>query len=88
MHSEETARAVSVAIAYFEDTLSAAPEILLSAGPLGAEGLDRILREQGLAQEDGLRVRELLEASALAPSATTAQVPRGWLPGVAGALRS
>ena len=88
VQSEETARAVSVAIAYFEDTLSAAPEILLSAGPFGADGLSRLLHEQGIAQQDGVRVRDLVNSSALAQTATTAQVPRSWLAGVVGALRS
>lgn len=85
--SEEIARAVSVAVAFFEDNLAAAPEVLLSAGPLGAEALNRTLREQGIAQEDGVRVRELVESSAVGPT-VTAQVPRSWLAGVTGALKS
>ena len=86
--AEEIARAVSVAIAYFEDSLAVAPEILLSAGPLGADRLNRILREQGLAQEDGVRVRDLIDPSALAPGAVTNAVPRGWVAGITGALKS
>ncbi len=86
--AEEIARAVSVAVAFFEDNLSASPETLLSAGTVGADALNRTLREQGLAQEDGLRVRELVEASAVAASATTSQVQRGWLAGITGALKS
>jgi hypothetical protein len=86
--AEEIARAVSVAVAYFEDSLSAVPEVLLSAGPLGADGLHRILREQGVASEEGLRVRELIDSSAVAPGAASARVPRNWLAGVTGALRS
>ena len=85
---EELARAVSVAIAYFEDSLSAAPEVLLSAGPLGADHLNSVLREQGIAQEDGVRVRELIAPAELAPGAVTSAVPRGWLAGITGALRS
>ncbi len=88
IQSEETASAVSVAIAYFEDTLAAVPQVLLSAGPLGADALNRILREQGIAEEDGVRVRELLDASSLAQPAVSGQVARGWLAGIAGALRS
>ena len=84
--ADEIARAVSVAVAYFEDSLNAVPAVLLSAGPLGAEGLDRLLREQGIAQENGLRVRELVGAEAIAPGAVSASVPRGWLAGVMGAL--
>ncbi|HLI77991.1 MAG TPA: hypothetical protein VKV02_13685 [Acidobacteriaceae bacterium] len=86
--AEEIARAVSVAIAYFEDSLSAAPETLLSAGPLGAEALHRMLQEQGVAGEDGVRVRELVDPAALASTATSASVPRGWLAGIVGALKS
>ena len=81
---EEIAQAVSVAVAYFEDTLAVAPERILSAGPLGAVELNRILTEHGLAQADGLKVRELVESSALLADATS--VPRGWLSGVLGAL--
>ncbi len=86
--SAEIANAVSVAMAFFEDNLAVVPEILLSAGPLGAEALNQTLREQGIAQEDGVRVRELVDNAALAPSAVTAQVPRGWLAGITGALKS
>ncbi len=86
--AQEIARAVSVAVAWFEDSLGAVPEVLLCAGPLGAEGLDRMLREQGVAQAEGLRVRELVEAAALAPGAVTQAVARGSLAGVVGALRS
>ncbi len=86
--AEEIARAISVAVAYFEDVLSAPPEVLLSAGPTGAEWLSRTLAEQGLLEENGLRSRELVEAGALAAEATTAAVPRSLLAGVVGALRS
>jgi len=82
---EEVAQAVSVAVAYFEDTLAVAPERILSAGPLGAVELNRILMEHGLAQADGLKVCELVETEALAADAVS--VPRGWLSGVLGALR-
>jgi len=84
---EEIAQAVSVAVAYFEDTLAVAPERILSAGPLGSTELNRILTEHGLAQADGLRVRELVGSEALLSEAVTASVPRGWLSGVLGALR-
>jgi type IV pilus assembly protein PilM len=83
--SEEIAQAVSVAVAYFEDTLAIAPETILSAGPVGATELNRILTEHGLAQADGLRVRELVASEALL--ADVSGVPRGWLSGVMGALR-
>ncbi len=88
VRAEEIAQAVSVAVAYFEDSLGVAPEILLSAGPLGAEHLSETLREQGLVQQDGLRVREIVTAEVLAAEATTRAVPRSWLAGVVGALKS
>jgi type IV pilus assembly protein PilM len=83
--STEIAQAVSVAVAYYEDTLAAMPERILCAGPLGADALQNILMNNGLAQADGLRVREIVDADAA--GAVTASVPRGWLAGVVGALR-
>jgi type IV pilus assembly protein PilM len=82
----EIAQAVSVAAAYFEDTLAAAPQQIWSAGPLGAERLGRILIEQGVRTEDGLSVRELVGSAALLADATG--VPRAWLSSVTGALRA
>ena len=84
--SREIAQAVSVAAAYFEDTLAASPGQIWSAGPLGAERLGRILSEQGVGPEDGLSVRELVGSSALLADATS--VPRAWLSSVTGALRA
>jgi len=86
--SEEIAQAVNVAAAYFEDTLSEPPHQLLSAGPLGAEQLANILAASGIAREDGLRVRELVESKDLLAGAATSAVPRAWLSGVLGALRA
>ncbi|HEY6374334.1 MAG TPA: hypothetical protein VIX90_02295 [Edaphobacter sp.] len=83
--SREIAQAVSVAAAYFEDTLQASPEILLSAGTLGAEKLASVLQESGI---DGLRVREIVEAAVLQTGAVTSSVSRGWLAGVRGALKN
>jgi len=83
----EIAQAVSVAAAYFEDTLAVAPTQVLSAGPLGADRLGQILVSQGVAEADGLRVRELVETGSLLPEAVTASAPRAWLSGVVGALR-
>jgi type IV pilus assembly protein PilM len=85
--SAEIAQAVSVAAAYFEDTLAVAPTRVISAGPLGAERLNQILLRSGIGDEDGLRVRELVESSALLPDAVSASAPRPWLSGVWGALR-
>ncbi len=86
--SGEIAQAVSVAAAYFEDTLAVAPTEVLSAGSLGAERLERILKSSGVGEEDGLRVRELVETAALLPEAVSAAAPRAWLSGVLGALRA
>jgi type IV pilus assembly protein PilM len=83
----EIAQAVSVAAAYFEDTLAMVPTEVLSAGPLGAEKLGRILVEQGIAEADGVKVRELVSASVLMAEATVSTAPRAWLSGVLGALR-
>jgi type IV pilus assembly protein PilM len=82
----EIAQSVSVAAAYFEDTLAKSPDIVLSAGPLGSERLARMLREAGVGPEDGLTVRELVDSSALLADATS--VPRSWLSSVTGALRA
>lgn len=86
--SEEIAQAISVAVAYFEDNLSTLPSTILSAGPLGADGLRRILQDHGMADGDGLQVRELLDTSALAGAGAPGSVPRSAFAGVAGALRA
>ncbi len=78
--SHEVAQAVSVAAAYFEDTLGAPPSELLAAGTLGAAKMGDLLAG------DGLRVRELVEPQMVA--AATAGVPLSWLAGVRGALKS
>jgi type IV pilus assembly protein PilM len=85
--SAEIAQAVSVAAAYFEDTLAMAPGLVYSAGPLGADKLGRILRDEGVGAEDGLTVRELVDTASLLSEAVTSAVPRSWLSSVTGALR-
>jgi type IV pilus assembly protein PilM len=85
--SGEIAQAVSVAAAYFEDTLSTAPTRVLSAGPLGAERLGQILASEGVGGEQGIPVRELVESSALLAEAVSTAVPRSNLSSVVGALR-
>jgi type IV pilus assembly protein PilM len=85
--SSEIAQAVSVAAAYFEDTLAMAPTRVLSAGPLGADKLGQILSASGVGDGDGLRVRELVDNASLLPEAVTSAAPRQWLSGVLGALR-
>ena len=84
----DIAQAVSVAAAYFEDNLAATPQTVLCAGPLGAPALGRILQENGLAEIDGVHVRELVDSAMLSADTASARVGRGMLAGVVGALRS
>jgi type IV pilus assembly protein PilM len=83
--AREVAQAVSVAAAYFEDSLQRPPDQLLVAGTLGAELLTAMMEESGL---EGLRVREMVEPGMIEPGAVRVSVPRGWLAGVRGALRN
>jgi len=83
--AREVTQAVSVAAAYFEDTLQVAPEVVLAAGTTGAETLAAMLRESGL---EGLRVREMVDAGMLEAGAVTASVSRSWLASVRGALKN
>jgi len=83
--SREVAQAVSVAAAYFEDSLGSSPDQLLVAGPLGADALAAMMEESGV---EGLRVREVVDPGMMEAGAVTASVPRGWLAGVRGALRN
>ncbi len=84
--SREVAQAVSVAAAYFEDTLGMPPGTILSAGSTGAERLKLLLREAGFGGT-GLRVQEMVE-SAMIASTVTAGIAPCWLAGVRGALRN
>ncbi len=81
----EVTQAVSVAAAYFEDTLGGAVPVVLSAGTMGAERLRAVLAMYGMEE---LEVREMVGAAALGAGASTMPLPRGWLAGVRGALRS
>jgi type IV pilus assembly protein PilM len=83
--ASEITQTVSVAAAYFEDTLQAAPESLLVAGTIGAHGIAAMMEANGL---EGLRVEEMLETTMLEAGAASANVPRGWVAGVRGALKS
>jgi type IV pilus assembly protein PilM len=83
--AHEVAQAVSVAAAYFEDSLQRSPDQLLVAGTLGAQTLAAMMEESGL---EGLRVREMVEAGMIEPGTVTASVPRSWLAGVRGALKN
>ena len=85
--AREVTQAVSVAAAYFEDTLQSAPGLVLAAGTLGAKTLDDLLRQAGFAEGD-IRVREMVEDVMLTGGAVSTRVPHGWMAGVRGALRS
>ncbi len=81
----DVAQAVSVAAAYFEDTLNVAPAQILSSGTIDAKALEAILTEAGFG--DALvHVREIVPASLLLADAASASAPRSLLAGVAGAL--
>ncbi len=82
--SREIAQAISVAAAYFEDTLRMPIDEVLAAGTMGATRLAEVLEENGLSD---LRVRELVSEGAAGAVASQAGTARGWLAGVRGALR-
>ena len=89
----EVTQAVSVAAAYFEDTLQRSPSTVLSAGSTAAEALGAMLIQAGVGvMADGgagaVRVAEIVGPEALVAQAASARVPRSWLSGVRGALRS
>jgi type IV pilus assembly protein PilM len=92
----EVTQAVNVAAAYFEDTLERSPGTVLSAGSTSAQSLRAMLTDAGFGEGPekngsgggGMRVRELVESDALVAQAVSATVPKGWLAGVRGALRS
>jgi type IV pilus assembly protein PilM len=81
----EVAQAVSVAAAYFEDTLESAPAVVLSAGTLGASELTNIIDD---AEMRPVAVQEMVDRNMLGVGASTggSTVPLGWLAGVRGAL--
>lgn len=81
----DVAQAISVAGAYFEDTLGRSPESLLVAGTFSAERLGRMLRANGL---EALHVREMVEPGMLDAGILGSDVQLGWLAGVRGALKS
>ena len=85
--SREVTQAVSVAAAYFEDTLGMPPGTILSAGTTGAEKLAAMLRRAEFGGP-GLRVHEIVDPASLAATAVVSSVPRCWLAGVRGALQS
>lgn len=87
----EVGQAVSVATAYFEDTLETAPTVVLSAGPMGAETLTLVLGElsAGMGAKT-VAVQEIVSRQMLGEGAASAGlyggIPLGWLAGVRGAL--
>jgi len=83
--SYEVTQAISVAVAYFEDTLRVSPESLLAAGTMGSERLAAMMQANGL---DGFRVQEMVDPGMMEAGAATSAVSRGWLAGVRGALKS
>jgi len=83
----EVTQAVSVAAAYFEDTLALPPGVVLAAGTMGADMLGRLLRDAGFSDRE-MRVREMIEPAMLGAAAASTRVPHGWMAGVRGALRS
>jgi type IV pilus assembly protein PilM len=74
---EELQQSVSVAVAYFEDTLASPPRQLLSCGLGGPEELIRLLGD------DSIPVRNLVPVPH-----TSRMMPDGILAGVVGALAS
>jgi type IV pilus assembly protein PilM len=85
--ASEVAQAVSVAAAYFEDTLESTPGVVLATGTLGAEALAGLL---AAAEIGPVTVREVVDREMLGAGATAvgtpSGVPLGWLAGVRGAL--
>jgi len=74
----ELLQAISVAAAYFEDSLSVAPTEVLTAGTLSASALGEMVRESGMEARDVLTSSDLLAGSS---------IPRGLLAGLRGALK-
>ena len=83
LYREELAQSVSVARAYFEDTLHQSPEVVYCVGAGGAEEFTRALGDAP--DEDGFRVRDLVAGPAMGASGS---LPRGLMAGVTGALAS
>ena len=85
--TSEVAQAVSVAAAYFEDTLETPPPVVHTAGTLGATALTALLDRAHIGP---LAVQEIVQPEMLAAEAnlsgTADAAPFGWLAGVRGAL--
>ena len=87
--ANEVAQAVSVASAYFEDTLETTPSVVLAAGTLGAVALTTVIDQAG-AGIGPVAVQEMVDRQMLGAGAgsagMTGGIPLGWLAGVRGAL--
>jgi len=87
--AHEVAQAVSVAAAYFEDTLETPPSIVLAAGTLGAEALV-VMLDDARTGMGPVAVQEMVDRHMLGDGAASAGsqggIPLGWLAGVHGAL--
>ena len=84
--AREVAQAVSVAAAYFEDTLGTPPAQLWVCGSTSTERLRQMLDGTGL---EAMPMRELVASAMLSPNVTSAgpgAVPLARLAGVRGAL--
>jgi type IV pilus assembly protein PilM len=79
LREDDLRHAVSVSLAYFEDTLSSMPDAVFYAGPGGASELTRILALEQF------RIRDVASDALIGASNT---VPKGLLAGVTGALAS
>src|ERR1017187_1082857 len=87
----EVGQAVSVATAYFEDTLETAPTVVLDRKPLGAEALTAVLGELSAGTgAKAVAMQEMVSRHMLGEGAASAGlyggIPLGWLAGVRGAL--
>ncbi len=77
----EVQQAISVAAAYYEDSLAVPPEAVLTAGTISAKALGDLLLDRGMA------TREVLQPADMLPTVTSPLAP-GLLAGLRGALRS
>jgi type IV pilus assembly protein PilM len=78
-HPEDFQQTVSVAIAYFEDTLKSTPTALLFVGPGGARDLGRFVGDYSIP------IRDLVETPG---TGLAGSIPQGLFAPVAGALAS
>jgi type IV pilus assembly protein PilM len=79
LRDDDLRHAVSVSLAYFEDTLATVPDAVFYAGPGGATELTRVLALEQF------RIRDVAPDAVIGSGNT---VPKGLLAGVTGALAS